>query len=101
MYGMSYERSYPNDLVSQYTVVFSPYGTYLLSIDYSDGQKETINRVWRWKDSEESMICYGIESSECNDNNQTTIVSLTETNLTLKTVMAASETETNDILEIF
>lgn len=99
--GQEYDQSYPSAMFPEYTVVFSAYGTYLISLTYGDGRKQIWNRHWQWKNAEETMICYGDVSSECTGENETTVKKLTETAFELQTVITSSNSEINDILEVY
>lgn len=101
LFGTEYDQSYPNAAITDYTVVFSQYGTYLLAMTAGDGRKTIMNRHWQWKNSEETMICFGDFSSECTGENETTVVSLTEAGLELHTLVPSMYSETHDVLEIY
>lgn len=101
VYGTEIDQTYPNPSISAYTAVFSAYGTYVLSISYTNGTNQVFNRLWRWKDSDEEKICYGDTSSECNGENETSVLDLTETSFKLHTIIPSMDSEMYDELVIF
>lgn len=101
LFGTEIDQSYPNASIAAYTAVFSVYGTYVLAITYTNGTKQVFNRLWRWKDSDEVKICYGDTSSECNGENETSVLDLTETSFKLHTVIPSKDSEMYDELVVF
>jgi hypothetical protein len=73
-------ETYPNGSVSQYDIIITKYGTYFIS--YADtAQTQYHSRMWQWKDSNQTILCYGDSTSECNGGNEAQILANTATSL--------------------